>query len=89
MTRLWDGILDDIKENLVTVTQYDDGRPTSMHKSCSGSLAWRTCHDKLLERGFQRIEALVLDNNFLRISKISSKPCSTWSYLLSLYITET
>jgi hypothetical protein len=51
VTWLWDGIHDDIKENLVTVTQYDNGRPTSMHKSQSGSLAWRTCHDKLLKRG--------------------------------------
>ena len=51
VTRLWDGVWDHIKENLVTVTQYEDGRPTSMHKSRSGSLAWRTCHYKLLKRG--------------------------------------
>ena len=51
VTRLWDGIWDDIKENMVIATQYDDGRQTSMHKSHSGSLAWRTCHDKLLKRG--------------------------------------
>ena len=46
VTQLWDGIWDDIKENLVTVTKYNDDTPTSMHKSCIGSLAQRTCHDK-------------------------------------------
>ena len=51
VTQLWDSIWDFIKENLVTVTQYNDGRPTSMHKSCIVSWAWRTCHDKLLKRG--------------------------------------
>ena len=42
VTCCWGGIWDDIKENLVTVTQYNDGTPTSMHRSHSGSLAWRT-----------------------------------------------
>jgi len=51
VTQLWNGIWDDIKHHLVTVNQYDDGRPTSTQKSCIGSVAWRTCHEKLLKEG--------------------------------------
>jgi hypothetical protein len=52
VTRLWEGVWDDMKPFLETVTKYDEeDKPDSTHKSRCGDLRWRTCHDKLLKCG--------------------------------------
>ena len=50
VTQLWDGIWGDLRVHLTTVTKHA-GKPDSTHKTRSGDLAWRTCHDKLQSAG--------------------------------------
>ena len=47
VTKLWDGVWDDLHPHLLTKTQLKSGR-ISHHKSRVATLAWRTCHDKLM-----------------------------------------
>jgi len=45
VTKLWNGVWDDLNPHLLTVTKIKGGRPPSFHKSCTSSLASRTCHE--------------------------------------------
>jgi hypothetical protein len=49
VTKLWDGIWDDVRPYLVTTTNKGNG--VSFHKSRTGALAWRTGHDKFRKGG--------------------------------------
>jgi hypothetical protein len=51
VTKLWDGVWDDLSPHLLTETKMKGDKPPSYHKSCTASLAWRTCHDKLMRKG--------------------------------------
>jgi hypothetical protein len=51
ITLLWDGIFEDIMPYLLIETKMSNGKPISYHKSKSASLGWRTCHDKLHNKG--------------------------------------
>ena len=50
VTTLWNGVWNDLKPYLLTVTSYDDGRPDSTHKSRCGEITWRTCHERFSGR---------------------------------------
>jgi hypothetical protein len=50
VTKLWDGVWDDLAPFLSTVTRKPNS-PPSYHKSRTGALSWRTCHDKMKEKG--------------------------------------
>ena len=56
VTKLWDGVWDDLMPHLLTVTQKKSGK-ISYHKSRVSTLAWRTMHDKLMGSGglFQQL----------------------------------
>ena len=47
---IWDGIWEDLRPPLLTVTEHDN-KPPSFHKSRCASLSWRTCHDNLNKKG--------------------------------------
>ena len=49
VTELWDGVLDDVSPYLKAKTR-KAGKPPSYHKSSSGALSWRTCHDKMRDK---------------------------------------
>jgi hypothetical protein len=54
VTCLWDGIFEDVRPFLLTVTKSNDGKPDSYHKSKCGSLSWRTCYDKFIKAGVSK-----------------------------------
>jgi len=54
VTKLWNGIWKDLGPYLVTETALANGTGMSLHKSHTGSLAWRICHDKLRRKGVLR-----------------------------------
>jgi hypothetical protein len=54
VTKLWTAIWDDIRTYLLTPTQLRNGG-VSYHKSRSGALSWRTCHDKFTKLGCYRM----------------------------------
>jgi hypothetical protein len=47
VTKLWDSIWRDMGPLLLTETQLEQGRGKTYHKSRSGQLSWRTCHEKV------------------------------------------
>ena len=49
VTCLWDGIFEDVRPLLLTVTKTNDGKPDSYHKSKCGNLSWQTCYDKFIK----------------------------------------
>jgi hypothetical protein len=51
VTKLWNGVWKDLGPYLVTETVLANGMGMSLHKSCTGSLAWCTYHDKLFRKG--------------------------------------
>ena len=51
VTKLWDAVWLDMGPHLVTVTKLAKGQGVTYHKSRTGALSWRTCHDKLRSRG--------------------------------------
>lgn len=50
VTKLWDGIWNDLMPHLLTITQLKSGK-ISHHKSRVSTLSWRTMHDKLMGVG--------------------------------------
>jgi hypothetical protein len=50
VTKLWDGVWNDLMPHLLTITQLKSGR-ISHHKSRVCTLSWRTMHDKLMGVG--------------------------------------
>jgi hypothetical protein len=54
VTKLWTAIWEDVKQYLLTPTQMRGGG-VSYHKSRSGSLSWRTCHDKFTKLGCYKL----------------------------------
>jgi len=55
VTKLWDGIWNDVKPYLVTRTDKPTG--VTYHKSRTGALAWRTGHDKFRKFGlFEQLD---------------------------------
>lgn len=50
VTKLWDGIWNDLMPHLLTITQLKSGK-ISNHKSRVCTLSWRTMHDKLMGVG--------------------------------------
>ena len=51
VTCLWDGIFEDLQSFLLTVTNCNDGKPDSYHKSKCGNLSCQTCYDKFINAG--------------------------------------
>lgn len=48
--KLWGGVWDDLAPIWKTETRKAN-TPPSYHKSHTGALSWRTCHDKMKDKG--------------------------------------